>query len=217
MFKFVRLVALLLVALVVVPLRAAADPAPVAAPKASPPPPFMRVYGPSLPPFGYVRFCAAFPAECRRGDIEENRMAANAARMAELDRINREINKAIAPATDMEVYGEIERWTLPVSRGDCEDYALMKRKTLIRMGWPSGALLITVVRDEKGEGHAILTARTSKGDFILDNKNDELKLWSATPYKYVMRQSYIDPNVWLSLDPAAVVQPAMLGGTREGP
>jgi predicted transglutaminase-like cysteine proteinase len=217
MFKFFRLVALLLVALVVVPLRAAADPAPVATPKASPPAPFMRVYGPSLPPFGYVRFCAAFPAECRRGDIEENRMAANAARMAELDRINREINKAIAPATDMEVYGEIERWTLPVSRGDCEDYALMKRKTLIRMGWPPGALLITVVRDEKGEGHAILTARTSKGDFILDNKNDELKLWSATPYKYVMRQSYIDPNVWLSLDPAAVVQPAMLGGTREGP
>lgn len=179
--------------------------------------PFMRVFGPSLPPYGYVRFCSAYPAECKRGPLEDHRIAGTATRLAELDTVNRQVNAAIRPATDIEIYGEVERWTLPTDRGDCEDYALLKRHILMRQGWPASALLMTVVRDEKGEGHAILTARTSKGDYVLDNKTDDLKLWSATPYVYVMRQSYIDPNVWLSLDPRQVHSPALLGGTREGP
>lgn len=179
--------------------------------------PFMRVFGPSLPPYGYVRFCSAFPAECKRGPLEEQRMSGTADRLAQLDAVNRQVNASIRPATDAEIYGEVERWTLPTDRGDCEDYALLKRHVLMRQGWPASSLLMTVVRDEKGEGHAILTARTSKGDYVLDNKNDELKLWSATPYSYVMRQSYIDPNVWLSLDPRQVHTPALLGGTRDGP
>lgn len=177
---------------------------------------FMRVFGPALPPYGYVRFCSAFPAECQRGPMEDARIVATPERFAELDGVNRYVNATIKPATDLEIYGEVERWTLPADRGDCEDYALLKRHILMRKGWPASALLMTVVRDEKGEGHAILTARTSKGDYILDNKTDELKLWSAAPYTFVMRQSYIDPNVWLSLDPRQVHSPALLGGTREG-
>ena len=178
--------------------------------------PYMRVFGPSLPPYGYVRFCSSFPQECQRGAMEDARIPGSPDRLAELDQINRQVNAAIKPATDVEIYGEVERWTLPTDRGDCEDYALLKRHILMRKGWPASSLLMTVVRDEKGEGHAILTARTSKGDYILDNKTDEMKLWNATPYAFVMRQSYIDPNVWLSLDPRQVHQPALMGGTREG-
>ena len=37
-------------------------------------------------------------------------------------------------------------------------------------GWPESKLLITVVRDENNEGHAVLTVRTDEGDFILDNR-----------------------------------------------
>ncbi len=44
--------------------------------------------------------------------------------------------------------------------GDCEDYALLKRKMLMQAGWPREALLMTVVRDKKGEGHAVLTVKT---------------------------------------------------------
>jgi hypothetical protein len=87
-----------------------------------------------------------------------------------------------------------------MARGDCEDYALLKRQVLMQRGWPASALLITVVRDEKNDGHAILTARTAKGDFILDNKFDEVRPWYGVPYTYVMRQSYINPKVWVSLD-----------------
>lgn len=219
MWQFLKLFAPVAAMALIAPVAAVANPA---APSTGPSPgqaasqPYMRVFGPALPPYGYVRFCSAFPSECAKGPLEETRITATPERMAELDVLNRQVNKAIAPATDLEIYGEEERWTLPATRGDCEDYALLKRHHLIQRGWPASALLMTVVRDEKGEGHAVLTARTSKGDFILDNKTDEMRLWSRTSYVFVMRQSYIDPNFWLSLDPRHLQQPKLLGGTREG-
>lgn len=161
---------------------------------------FMRIFGPAQPPHGFVRFCEAVPDECSSDRGQESRFNASAARLRELDDINREINQAIAPATDLEVYGVNEYWTLPRTKGDCEDYALLKRHTLIKKGWPVSSLLLTVVRDEKGEGHAILTARTRQGDFILDNKLEDVRLWNQTPYRFVMRQSYLNPHVWVALN-----------------
>lgn len=177
---------------------------------------FMRVYGPTLPPFGFVSFCERQPAECRQGPLEDARFELTAERLDELDHVNRAVNRLIEPATDQEVYGVAEYWAIPMSRGDCEDYALLKRQVLMMRGWPASALLMTVVRDEKGEGHAILTARTSKGDFILDNKVDDLKPWHATGYTYIMRQSYIDPKVWVSLDSRDARSPGLLSGVRKG-
>jgi len=166
---------------------------------------FMRIFGPAQPPHGFVRFCEANPSECASDHGQEARFDATAERLKELDDINRTVNHDIAPATDLEVYGVNEYWTLPRTRGDCEDYALLKRHNLIEKGWPVSALLMTVVRDEKGEGHAVLTARTVQGDFILDNKSEDVRLWTKTPYQFVMRQSYLNPKVWVALD------------TRQGP
>ena len=84
----------------------------------------------------------------------------------------------------------------------------------MQAGWPASALLMTVVFDEKGEGHAVLTARTLQGDFILDNKTDEIKLWSKTGYQFVMRQSYLNPRVWMALDPREVNPSVALAGVR---
>ncbi|MEI9902068.1 MAG: transglutaminase-like cysteine peptidase [Hyphomicrobium sp.] len=166
---------------------------------------FMRIFGPAQPPHGFVRFCESNPQECAADHGQESRFDASAERLKELDEVNRTVNKEIAPATDLEVYGVNEYWTLPRTRGDCEDYALLKRHNLVEKGWPVSALLMTVVRDEKGEGHAVLTARTVQGDFILDNKIEEVRGWNKTPYQFVMRQSYLNPKVWVALD------------TRQGP
>ena len=110
------------------------------------------------------------------------------------------INKKIAPVTDLEFYNTEEYWTLPASHGDCEDYVLLKRQALIRQGWPSGALLVTVVFDEAGDGHAVLIVRTDRGDFVLDNKIDAIRIWSQTPYRYVKRQSISDPDRWVAIN-----------------
>jgi predicted transglutaminase-like cysteine proteinase len=167
---------------------------------------YMRVFGVTPPPYGHVDFCRREPRECAQGTLEETRRAGTGEAFIELDRVNRHVNAEIVPVTDMEQFGVEDFWTLPRSgRGDCEDYALLKRQRLIQAGWPASALLMTVVFDEKREGHAVLTARTADGDFVLDNKTNDIKLWSKTPYQFVMRQSYLDPVVWMSLDPKRAV------------
>ena len=135
---------------------------------------------------------------------------------AYLDDVNRRINQVIAPATDLELYGVEEFWTIPTAKGDCEDYALLKRRVLIARGWPASALLLTVVRDQQGEGHAVLTARTNQGDFILDNKEPNVKLWHETPYRFIMRQSYMNPASWMSLDPEQTWQSTLPATSQPG-
>ena len=177
-------------------------------------PEFMRVYGSSQPPYGFVAFCERMPQECVVTSPDDARYQATPQALSELDEVNRAVNHEIEPATDLEVYGVVEYWTLPKTRGDCEDYQLLKRHRLIARGWPSASLLMTVVRDEKNEGHAVLTARTTQGDFILDNKVDIVRLWNQTPYHFVMRQSYMDPKVWVSLDPNDAATPSALSGVQ---
>ena len=118
----------------------------------------------------------------------------------DLLKVNRWVNETVKPMTDMDHWGVIEKWSLPTDGyGDCEDYVLLKRKMLIDAGWPREALLITVVRDKKGEGHAVLTVKSDKGEFILDNQNENVVAWTETGYRFVKRQSQSDPNVWVSL------------------
>lgn len=175
---------------------------------------FARVHGKSAPPYGYVQFCDARPKYCRGDGRTFNRVKATPARLSELNIVNRQVNQEIKPVEDRDQYGVEEYWTIPTTgMGDCEEYVLVKRQRLINRDWPTGSLLITVVLDENRQGHAVLTARTSAGDLVLDNKHDDIKLWSKTPYTYLMRQSYLNPNVWLSLTPTGEGRRKATAGT----
>jgi predicted transglutaminase-like cysteine proteinase len=123
-----------------------------------------------------------------------------------INMVNDFVNARVAPVADLEQYGVPEHWTYPVSRkGDCEDYVLLKRRLLAEvMGFPLSALLVTIVRDGN-DGHAVLTVVTSQGEFILDNKDHRVLLWSRTHYRFAGRQSRGDPNNWLELRPPALV------------
>jgi predicted transglutaminase-like cysteine proteinase len=206
------------VSLLAASMPVAAQQVAIVSPTAKRAPEFMRIYGSSQPPYGFVSFCEREPVECTAtSNNTDARLDATPERLSDLDVVNRTVNHEIEPATDKEIYGVTEYWTLPKTRGDCEDYALLKRHRLIGRGWPSSALLMTVVRDEKNEGHAVLTVRTTLGDYILDNKIDIVRLWNQTPYHYVMRQSFLDPKVWVSLDPNDASTPAALAGVQSAP
>ena len=151
-------------------------------------------------PIGWTEFCVELPAECKATPSAPRDVVLSNRAWTDLVRINKWVNDTIKPMTDMDHWGVVEKWSLPSDGyGDCEDYVLLKRKMLIDAGWPREALLITVVRDRKGEGHAVLTVKSDKGEFILDNQNENVLAWTDTGYRFVKRQSQGDPNVWVSL------------------
>ena len=152
------------------------------------------------PPIGWVEFCSQYPRECNVAPSAPRDVVLSAKAWKDLVRVNKWVNETIKPLTDLEHWGVVERWSYPDDGyGDCEDYVLLKRRMLLQAGWPREALLITVVRDKKDEGHAVLTVKTDQGDFVLDNQNEHILLWSDTGYRFVKRQSQADPNVWVSL------------------
>jgi predicted transglutaminase-like cysteine proteinase len=152
------------------------------------------------PPIGWAEFCVEYAPECDTKPSMARDVVLSTRAWAELKRINGAVNTKIKPMTDMDHWGVVERWNYPDDGyGDCEDYALEKRRVLMQTGWPREALLMTVVRDHNGNGHAVLTVRTDRGEYILDNQTSDILLWSDTGYRFVKRQSQSDPNVWVSL------------------
>jgi predicted transglutaminase-like cysteine proteinase len=161
---------------------------------------YVSVGSTSRPPIGWVEFCTDQPKECATSPSAPRDVVLSSKAWKDLTRVNRWVNETIKPVTDLEQWGVVEKWSYPdTGKGDCEDYVLLKRRMLIQAGWPREALLITVVRDKKGEGHAVLTVKTDKGDYILDNQAENVLLWSDTGYRFVKRQSQSDPNVWVAL------------------
>ena len=162
------------------------------------------------PPAGWAEFCARQPGDCAGTVTALRELALSPEGWEDLVRVNKWANHTIKPLTDLEHWGVVERWSYPDDGyGDCEDYVLLKRRLLIQSGWPRAALLITVVRDKKEKGHAVLTVVTDQGDFILDNQNEDILLWSKTGYRFVKRQSQSNPNVWVSLgDPRPAIATA---------
>jgi predicted transglutaminase-like cysteine proteinase len=156
--------------------------------------------GDTLPPIGWVQFCGENPSDCQVTAAAAKPMRLDNRAWRDLVRINREVNDSVEAVSDLEHWGMLEKWSYPTDgKGDCEDYVLEKRKRLIAAGWPRQSLLITVVRDKQGDGHAVLTARTDRGDFVLDNQEARVKGWSDTGYSFVKRQSEEHPNNWVAL------------------
>ncbi len=152
------------------------------------------------PPIGWVEFCAEHPHECKVAPAAPRDVVLSNKAWADLVRINKWVNESVKPMTDLEHWGVVEKWSYPDDGyGDCEDYVLLKRRMLMEAGWPRAALLITVVREKNGNGHAVLTVKTDKGEFILDNQEERILFWSETTYRYVKRQSQSDPNRWVAL------------------
>ncbi|MBB4198467.1 transglutaminase [Rhodoblastus sphagnicola] len=152
-------------------------------------------------PYGWVDFCGRQPRECDQAALPARDVKLTEAAWKALDRVNRVVNAAIEPVSNFDHWGTmLDHWDYPTDgKGDCKIFALAKRKQLIDAGFPRQALLMTIVRDEEGLGHAILTVATDRGDFILDNLTDEIRPWTRTGYRFVKRQSQQDPNIWVAI------------------
>jgi len=159
---------------------------------------FMPPGDAALPPSGWLQFCQTYRTACKTSPLPVRTVVLGEQTWRQLKRVNDWVNSNVTPMTDMAHYGIIQWWRYPDDgAGACHSYALLKQRLLMQAGWPRQALLMTVVREHNGEGHAVLTVRTSEGDFILDNLTDRILLWSNTGYQYIERQSESDPNWWV--------------------
>lgn len=159
----------------------------------------MQLAGFTSQPIGHHNYCKQYPSDCKINTRNSSIPKLTRKRWKDLVEINSYSNSTIAPVTDMEGFGIEEHWVYPTSYGDCEDYVLMKRHMLMQRGWPASALLITVVLQPNGEGHAVLTVRTDHADYILDNLNDKIKQWNETEYTYLKRQSAKYSGHWTKI------------------
>ena len=161
---------------------------------------FTPTYGKALPPIGYVNFCSRNSNECRSLGGTTKKVVLSSQNWKILHEVNNYSNKTVKPVTDSELYNSPEFWTYPKQNaGDCEDYVLQKKRYLEGLGFPAETLLITVVLDELGLGHAVLTVRTDRGDFILDNMRNDIRNWRTTGYTFIKRQSQHNPQIWTAL------------------
>ncbi|MCA1864455.1 transglutaminase-like cysteine peptidase [Agrobacterium genomosp. 3] len=156
---------------------------------------FMSTSRPTIAPIAFAKFCDNAADQCARiGDRDTIELTKQ--KRTELQRINSEINSAIAYVGELEGQDE---WKLNPASGDCDDYAVTKRQRLLRAGWPSGALRIATARTPSGIGHAVLVVSTTQGDLVLDNRTNVVKPWKAVDLKWIKIQSHENPRVWLKL------------------
>ena len=123
--------------------------------------------------------------------------------MEQLKVVNLFFNKQVRYVEDIDLWHEVDYWETPIEAlwkgaGDCEDYALLKRKMLMDKGVDASDLLLTVVLQPNGEGHAVLTVRTDHGDFVLDNMTNRVLGWNQTGYTFLRMQDPRNPQQWVA-------------------
>jgi predicted transglutaminase-like cysteine proteinase len=104
--------------------------------------------------------------------VEAGKLREGRARLGE---INRAINLAVRPVSDLAQYGQLDVWASPLATltrgGDCEDYAIAKFVALRRAGIAPDDLRIVIMRDTiRGEDHAVAAARLDGHWLTLDNR-----------------------------------------------
>lgn len=151
----------------------------------------------SQAPSGARQLCARYSWACAASG---NRDQITRQHFGVANQVNRQINKTTNSVSDMRQYQSEDLWALPTRRGgDCEDFALLKKRELVRLGFPAQRLLLATAIDSNRGPHAVLVMRTDEGDFVLDNLRNEILPWSSTRYTFVRMQNPASPRNWVGV------------------
>lgn len=168
------------------------------------------------PPAGFISFCLRFPDQCDAPANEPMTVSLDSARWRLLRRVNTAVNQTIWPEDDTSHYGRPEYWTIPSDGyGDCEDYALTKRRDLILAGFPRRALRIAIAETPLNGRHAVLIVMTESGAFILDNLLDAIVEIHQSAYRWIEQQDASNPRAWITLtDPTTSGAATAVGSVK---
>lgn len=140
------------------------------------------------PPAGYSQACPRIEGLC--DETTPARVIMDNSKWAQLTAIDDAVNRETVAMSDKSNWQQLDYWALPrQGLGDCEDFALEKRRLLIKAEWPKGALSIAYVQTWDKSHHAVLVVATNEGDLILDNLNWRIVPWDHAPYVFKTIQS----------------------------
>jgi len=134
---------------------------------------------------------------------------------AQLERVNHFINRSVSFVSDQQAWGADDYWatpaqTLRLGQGDCEDFAIAKYFSLVRMGVPSEKLRLTFVKALKqNQAHMVLAYYPSASEqpLILDNLDPRIRPASERG-DLLPVYSFNNHGVFLAKSPQRVSQPA---------
>jgi predicted transglutaminase-like cysteine proteinase len=170
--------------------------------------------GPTLAPLQHVRFCLHYPDECRSNSPDNERLDLTPASLTLLKRVNHRINASIIPISKTYIGNLNEIWTIAPIQGDCNDYAVTKRHELLKKGFPSSALRLSVTKTTFGVGHLVLVVSTKQGDLVMDSLSDAIRSWQATNYQWLKIQSARDPHLWVEVGSPVVLPSPFLSADK---
>ncbi|MFC5069481.1 transglutaminase-like cysteine peptidase [Flaviflagellibacter deserti] len=150
---------------------------------------------PAKPPQGAQNLCQNYRWACSNGvggSISSPSAILDAARS-----VNSDVNHRIKPRSDRGQYGSAERWALPTTSGDCEDYALLKMKVLIDRGVAPERLRLAQVMARDIPSHVVLLVDADDGnEYVLDNLTDGISTRASSRYAYLKVQRKSDRSSW---------------------
>ncbi len=149
----------------------------------------------AIPPGGFLGFCVKHLQECRGSTPNPEAVELTQERWRDLWTVQSEVNKELVPRED-----PTHTWDYSANGyADCNKFALAKRRALIEHGWPRESVLLATATIETGEGHLVVVAHTSAGDFVLDNRLPQVVEWTKLPYHWRSMQSPSSPVRWVNI------------------
>ncbi len=121
-------------------------------------------------------------------ELQNNKVKETPELLKLLRTVNNKVNK-IKYVEDKRAHNQLDYWTAYMDRynaGDCDDYALTKRRLLIEAKVPYECLLPTICR-VKEEGHLVLVIRTNYADLVMDNLEPRILSVDKFNYKWLYR------------------------------
>jgi predicted transglutaminase-like cysteine proteinase len=154
--------------------------------------------GKTSKPFGHHEFCKSNPGECR-ALVASSLEQLTPARMKKLRAINAAVNRSIKPVSDSVQHKSKDVWSVGGKAGDCEDFALAKRRKLIAAGFKPGNLRLAMGWLPHGEAHLVLVVRAEQDDYVLDNLHDDVRPWKKSGVRLTKMQGDGAGHDWVKV------------------
>ena len=146
-------------------------------------------------PLGAELFCLENATECSKQRSATEQVKMTPELWSELLSVQYNINRKFRPNREVRF-----AWDYAADgTGNCVQFALEKRRTLIMRGWPLGALQLATAVTSGNIGHLVLVIDSDEGDWVLDNLRPDVVRWQQLPYRWIARQQGASMEDWVAV------------------